>query len=345
MELPFYKYTVNDSDNSGMDFNAFVDYPAHEKDFVAFGKAERYTFNEDKRTVTGVMISANTPIYRKSKELGEHYAVFDAKSIELIANKFFKNNFSQNVNAMHDPSKVIQGAIFNQSYFIHNSDSRYPQAPEIFKGQNLEDGTWIGSYFIESDELLADIRAGKFKGFSVEGYFDKQRINVKSKYNKMVKKEKNFFEYFGFKKANDEKTEFASATTADGAVIMFDGELAEGSVVTLEDGTPAPAGDHEVTLEGGSVKLITLDEAGIVTSIEDFVANEETPLTEEAMQTVLRKLVADIHERFEKLEASNEAFRKQLATNKEGEKFAKKPLTGAGKIEGKKSLSDLINKK
>ena len=62
--LPFFKIVVNEADETGIDFNSFVDAPAHMKAFIAFGKdAVRYEFNDEKRIVTGVMISAGTPIY------------------------------------------------------------------------------------------------------------------------------------------------------------------------------------------------------------------------------------------------------------------------------------------
>ena len=61
MELPFYKIVVNENDETGVDFNAFVDAPAHMKGFIAFNDAVRYSFNDEKRIVTGVMISTGTP--------------------------------------------------------------------------------------------------------------------------------------------------------------------------------------------------------------------------------------------------------------------------------------------
>ena len=38
MALPFYKIVVNEHDDTGVDFNAFVDAPAHMKRFIAFEK-------------------------------------------------------------------------------------------------------------------------------------------------------------------------------------------------------------------------------------------------------------------------------------------------------------------
>ena len=68
--LPFYELTINDNDETGVSFNALVDVPAHLKNFVAFGKNKtvKYNFNEEERMVVGVMMSANTFIYRPADE-------------------------------------------------------------------------------------------------------------------------------------------------------------------------------------------------------------------------------------------------------------------------------------
>ena len=109
--IPFYKIVVNEHDDTGVDFNAFVDAPAHMKGFIAFGKDQvRYSFNDEKRIVTGVMISTGTPIYRADEQFGEHYVIFDAPTVDMIRKKFFKQGYNQNVNADHDPNKVIDGA-------------------------------------------------------------------------------------------------------------------------------------------------------------------------------------------------------------------------------------------
>ena len=40
MELPYYKIVVNEDDESGVDFNSFVDVPAHMKGFISFNTTD-----------------------------------------------------------------------------------------------------------------------------------------------------------------------------------------------------------------------------------------------------------------------------------------------------------------
>ena len=140
---------------------------------------------------------------------------------------------------------------------------------------------------------------------------------------------------------NEATIKFASATLVDGTVVETEGEMTEGSalmVVTEEGSIPAPAGVHE-TSEG---MIITVDEAGVITSIEETApeAVEETPaemeeevtvevpeevapvLTEEVVQAVVEAItpvveeVAAIAEELKKMKAQFQAFAAEPAAKK-----------------------------
>ena len=61
--LPIYEIMIDlDDPNTFVDFNSLVHDPAHEISFETFSNVVRYHFNDDERTVSGVAISADTPI-------------------------------------------------------------------------------------------------------------------------------------------------------------------------------------------------------------------------------------------------------------------------------------------
>jgi hypothetical protein len=37
--------------------------------------------------------------------------------------------------------------------------------------EDAKDGSWFGSYKVENDDVWSKVKAGEFKGFSVEGIF------------------------------------------------------------------------------------------------------------------------------------------------------------------------------
>lgn len=328
--LKYYKIVVNEDDDTGVDFNAFVDIPAHLKGFIAFGKAERYQFNEEKRIVTGVMISVGTPIYRNSNDFGEHYVVFDAETVALIRKKFFLKGYNTNLNKMHDDKQVTKGATLIDSYLISSTDPKLPSAPEAFVNMNLQDGTWIASYHVTDDELWNEVKSGKFQGFSVEGWFDK--VEIKHKTN-MSKNQKSIWDLF--KKAPKGKDKFAEATTADDKVISWEGDLGEGTAVFVElegEKVPAPTGEHQLTLEDGSVKVITVDENGLVLTVTEVTADEDMESIKEEVADAMRSMMQEVNDRFEaietenaKIKAENETFKAQIESFKTSGKFGADP--------------------
>jgi hypothetical protein len=173
--LPFYELVIDDSEDTGVDFNAFVLRPAHGKPYFAFNKEQKiqYFFNEEKRIVTGVMMSANTPIYRSNPD---RFVLFKEETIKAIRTKFHKNGFSNNVNEEHNPDLKLDGVNMISSYIVSHPN----HIPSQFKAMNLQNGTWIASYKIDNPTVWNKIKKGQFSGYSVEGYFDQKEIKLKT---------------------------------------------------------------------------------------------------------------------------------------------------------------------
>src|SRR5512145_693407 len=117
--LPVFKLKIDDTD-TGVDYIALVDHPAIERNWMAFTK-EKSKFqvaNEAKKILTGPLMIADLPIYRRSADMGEYYAVFDAETIQAIAQRYFKNKFTANVNIDHDPSKRLEDVYMFESFII-----------------------------------------------------------------------------------------------------------------------------------------------------------------------------------------------------------------------------------
>ena len=172
--LPFFELVVNEGDDiTGVDFNSFVETPAHFKPLYAFNDdVEVYLFNEDKRIVTGVMISANQPIYRKNPE---RYVLFRPEIIKIIRTKNIKQGFANNVNLDHNENKVVKNIKVVSDYIINNTN----QIPERFRGLNLQAGTWIRSYKINDPGVWNKVKKGEFGGFSVEVTCEETAIKLK----------------------------------------------------------------------------------------------------------------------------------------------------------------------
>lgn len=170
MDLPIYKLIINSDleDEAEVDFVALVDRPAIQRNFLAFNERQKFEIvSEDKHIVSGALMIADMPIYRNNEEFGEHYVMFDADTIQQIAEKFFKKGYQSNVNEMHDPKKQVDGVTMFESWIVNRELGKMP-----IKGyDDVKDGSWFGSFKVENDDVWQKVKDGTFQGFSVEGIF------------------------------------------------------------------------------------------------------------------------------------------------------------------------------
>lgn len=134
---------------------------------------------------------------------------------------------------------------------------------------------------------------------------------------------------------NTQHTEqvFTEATLADGTMIKYEGELAEGTaiiVVTAEGEIPAPDGSHE--LEDGTV--ITT-EGGVVTAITKSELPAEEPTNE--VEIEMSKQIADLQAANTALSAEIDSLRAEIKAA--AEKFSKLAEAQAKTLEVVESLA------
>lgn len=331
-QLPVYELHINEDDDSRIEYNSLVDHPAHEKNFMLFDKTKkRFAFDTEKRELMGVMLSANQNIYRNDPEIGEHYVRFTADACKRALKKFMKEKRNAHVNIMHSEDLIVKDGVYLFSvYIVDRAKGVLP--PKAFESMNLQDGSVIATYQIDNEQVLKLIKEEKLRGFSIEGLFEQVPTNkVKQKQKKMSNKNKSLKEIVSslFSK---EAVELASVEADNGTVLMYEGELAEGTSVFVEvDGeqAQAPAGDYNI-----GEKVITVDENGVVTAMVDVTAQDSDNTSEEFKNEIaetITEVVAPLIERINSLEAK---FKKQDLDVK-GEKFRKKPNPNTG---GSKSL-------
>lgn len=182
MNLPVYALEISTdlNDQSEVDFVALVDNPAIQRNFLAFNDHKEFKFeiqSEEKQIISGPLMLADTPIYRNDKN-GEYYVTFSPQTIEQIVQKFFQKGFQNNVNLMHDANQQVQGVTMFESFIVDAKRGIMPM-----KGfEDAPAGSWFGSFKIENPQVWADVKAGKFSGFSVEGLFNyKKQVDSNQK--------------------------------------------------------------------------------------------------------------------------------------------------------------------
>jgi hypothetical protein len=164
-KLIYLTVDQDEQDETRVEKVSFVDSPAIQRGWMAFNGQQRFKVqSEDRRIVSGALMVAGLPIYRRD-ESGEYYVSFTASAIQAIVYKFMKENRTKEVNEMHETD--VDGVFLFESFII--DQSRGIKTPEGF--DELPDGSWFGSFKVENDEVWKKVKDGTYTGFSVEGLF------------------------------------------------------------------------------------------------------------------------------------------------------------------------------
>lgn len=305
--IPFYWAELSD-DEDGMVYVSLVDNPAVDRDFMAFSAEKKIPVcaisNEEKRLVRGVLMRADFPIYRFVPPGEEFYIIFSAPTIRRMTERFLEHGNQGNVNTMHIPGSDVEGVNLVQLFIKDKSAGIDPAGFE-----DVEDGSLFGEYHVANDDVWADIKAGKFKGFSIEGIFsvskDSHQFN-KYQINEMAKLEKL--------KTRLAKllAEFGVVSTDKGA-LYWDGDedLKAGDMVQKEsesgERSAAPDGQYTtedgktITVVDGKVSEIVDPKAEVDGAGETAPAGGADPSSRDADLQEIRKEVAEIRDMVEKL--------------------------------------------
>jgi len=164
-------------EQSGIDAVSVVKSPAIEENFVALKKheVELKEVNEEKRLLMGAALIPNKQIYRHNgKE--EYYIYFSEKTVRQ-ASELFLMRSNQN-NATYEHKDKLTGMSVVESWIIEDEKTDKSR----LYGFDLPIGTWMISMKVNNEDVWKDVKEGKVKGFSIEGYFaDKYEMSLEEK--------------------------------------------------------------------------------------------------------------------------------------------------------------------
>lgn len=274
-KLPIYRAIVNETDETGMTTISLVDAPAVKQDFFYFNEDKKvltYAIEtEEQRKVFGLVMSCDTPIYRRTSEGYEYYIFYDRKTIEFMAEKYLKLNRQNNVDLSH--SFELEDGIFLNEIFIKDTEKGIN--PKGF--EEVKDGSLFATFHVQNDEVWTSIKEGTFKGFSLSGLFETELVK-EIDFNKTDKETFNM-------KLTTLKTLLRSIlvemneVSTDKGILVWNGEeeLAVGDAVKglNEEGTEVDLEDGDYVTEDG--KTIVVKDG----KVEEIKEKEEAPVAEE----------------------------------------------------------------
>ena len=286
-----YKVIFNEEENEGVYAVSLVSDPAIGVNFITLSKQKEIklaTVNEEQRILMGAILIPNQPIYR-NQDGQEFNIVFPKETIKKVQQNFALKGYQNNSTIEHS-GEQIQNVTFVESWIkedeVHDKSVHY--------GFNEEVGTWFGLMKVNNDEIWNDyVKTGKVKGFSIDGVFDMEKVNLKTEINMNLESIVNAIkEGFASIKLSTETEQVETVETVEVAmatmmlkdgVTILEADSFETGVynepksvfIVAENGdkVAAPIGEHE--LEDGRILVIT--EEGKIAEIKDAMVEEETP--------------------------------------------------------------------
>lgn len=280
--IPVFNAVIADNE-CGMFRISLVDDPAVMSNFQTF-KAERRPVmyavqDEERRLVRGVVMRADFPIYRLDPAYGPYYIIYRADTIRTMAEKYLAEGRQNLVNIMHRDGSDVDGVQMVQ-YFIKGD------GVSVNGFDDCADGSLLAEFHVTNDTVWNEIKAGTYRGFSLEGVFDlvpeqdAGRVQsivdaVDGIFSRLFKNYRNMSKLSKFKAALARMLQEFGNVTTDKGVLAWDGdeEIKAGDRAYIEDAdgnrTDAPDGDY--TTDEGQVIVVA---EGVVTEIRDA---EQTP--------------------------------------------------------------------
>ena len=289
--LPVYRAILGDN-TDGMERISLVDLPAVESDFLAFDKDKRPMMfaveNEEKRIIRGVVMRADYPIYRIGACGYEYFILFEKETIRQMAQKYLRESRQNEINLMHEDGTEVQGVEMVQ-WFIKDTENGI--SPKGF--EEISDGSLFAEFKVENNDVWESVKKGEFKGFSLEGLFSHELMQMSSAKAEIINNINEIEDMTKLDKIKDalskvlvqEEVKCGNIGT-DKGVLHWEGEetIAVDMEVWQEDeaGEKIAVENGDYTLEDGTI--IRVAEGKVVEIVEKEAEAEEETTEEETTE-------------------------------------------------------------
>jgi len=303
-----FEVIFNEGQTDGVFGISLVETPATDAQFIALNKQKKIslsTIDSEKRLLLGAVLVPDLEIYRNQNG-HEFFIKFSKETIRKSMENFFKMSYQQNSSLEHD--KEIEGVTFVESWIkeddVHDKSVQY--------GMNEPVGTWYATMKVDNEDIWTNyVKTGQVKGFSIDGMFDLEKINLTQTNMNLTEQITNAIKS-GFdailNKTENVEIKMAQIKLIDGVTILEAESFEPGQAVFIvaENGDliPAPIGEHEledntilVIVEEGIIAEIKVKEEEVAT--EEVVVEEEVAMSDDATET-LTNLIKEMMMQFSK---------------------------------------------
>lgn len=142
----------------------------------------KFATDEDQKIIVGAAMIPDMEIYRRDDDGKEYYVKFSKETIAKVAEKFMKELRVHSTNLEHDETVNANSFVF-ESWLVETLSDKANTKYNL----DVPVGTWMLKLKVSDPAVWEAVKAGKYKGFSIEGNFvDKKELENIEKEKEMV---------------------------------------------------------------------------------------------------------------------------------------------------------------
>lgn len=177
-KFPIYMIELDPegSITSGIQAVALVDYPAYKTNFMAFNEAKEFKFevvDEEKQIITGPLMIPDKLVYREDEKGQPFYVAAGKDVIFNLSQKFAAEGRNSLIKETHDAAGASNGIFIFESFVTDDK-----RVPTVVGFEDMPTGTWFITCKVNNPAIWQEVKAGTFKGFSLEANFPTRLVTT-----------------------------------------------------------------------------------------------------------------------------------------------------------------------
>jgi hypothetical protein len=177
--LDVYELIIDDNTDDEVFALSLVSQPAILSNFVYLNKEGKKievqfkAVDEEKRLIVGPILIPDMKILRQDSPNSNPYEVFFSKdTVVKAAQKYLTDQHTNDITVEHE--KPVDGVSLVESWIVESSI--YDKSKNY--NLNLKPGTWAGVFKVNNLQVWEQVKAGDYKGISLEGIFSHLKTNL-----------------------------------------------------------------------------------------------------------------------------------------------------------------------
>jgi hypothetical protein len=186
-KLDLYELVIDENTDDEVFALSLVSEPAIQSNFIYLNKNGKQlevkfaSIDEEKRLIVGPILIPDMKILRQDSSNEKPYEVFFSKdTVKQAAQKYLADNNANNITVEHE--RPVDGVSLVESWIV---DSTVYDKSKMY-GLNAKIGTWMGVFKVNNLQVWEQVKAGDYKGISLEGIFSHLKTNLSAVKDKSI---------------------------------------------------------------------------------------------------------------------------------------------------------------